>query len=55
MIGSMTAPEKMKSYGYKAIAHAARVDLVTVYRWAKRLADGQGVNASCMERSPICG
>lgn len=34
---------KLDAFGLKAIAEAARCDLVTVYRWRKALKTGRGV------------
>lgn len=40
----MKATEKMDSYGIKALAEHIGVDLVTVYRWRRALANGKGVS-----------
>jgi hypothetical protein len=39
----VNAIQKMDAFGMKAIAEAAQVDLVTVYRWRRALAEGVGI------------
>ena len=40
----MKATEKIDAYGRDALAKRLGVDPVTVYRWRKALANGQGIS-----------
>jgi hypothetical protein len=46
----MTPAEKLTAFGLKAIAHETGVNLVTVYRWRDRLAEGLGVSDSAKRK-----